>query len=151
MCLYGDFENAMVLINNFNIQNFPPFFSAIEKNANVVYNYLQKKDLPQMLELSKESRDIALQHTGYRGKRITTNTYTAFYTIGKLLNGDTGDGILHELEQLFPKVYFLTRIQIAWALAIAYKKREFEEKFEEKKRYLLMNVPNCKPLHDFEL
>lgn len=43
MCLYGDFENAMVLINNFNIQNFPPFFSAIEKNAIVVYNYLQKK------------------------------------------------------------------------------------------------------------
>ncbi|MFN8358649.1 MAG: hypothetical protein U0264_01925 [Candidatus Kapaibacterium sp.] len=151
LCLYGEFDRGMQEIDTYDLSQFPPILKAAHLNTIVVHNYLQKKDLPLTLELSKQARNIALQYRDYPGIKMTHNTYIAFYTIGLLLNGDTSDTILQSLEVLFPKVYFVTRIQIAWALAIAYKKRGFDTKFQEMERYLRTNAPNCKPLHDFEL
>jgi len=151
MFIFGEFDKGMKEIERIDLSEFEPIDKALHLIAIVIHNYLQKKDLPLTLELAKQAKNIALQYKSYPGIKKTHTTYIVYYTIGKLLNGDFSAEVLQLLEKSFPKVYFLTRIQIAWALAIAYKKNGLVTKFKEMERYLLVNAPNCKPLHDFEL
>ncbi|MBX7153533.1 MAG: hypothetical protein U0Y96_14465 [Candidatus Kapaibacterium sp.] len=150
MSLYGDFYDAYKEMSIYNMSDKVPMYRAMQLNAIALNNYLQKRDILMSLELSKQAKELSRTNKKWPGRSTAENAYSTYIEIGEILNGNFDDTLILQLEKRYSNSFFILKIQIAWALAIAYKKLNREREFRKMESYLKEFAPHCRPLFNFD-
>tara|TARA_Y100001954_G_scaffold236496_1_gene297337 strand:- start:6 stop:815 length:810 start_codon:yes stop_codon:yes gene_type:complete len=153
--MYGEFDKALVEINDHNTLAMADSHKAMKLNGMTINKFLQKSDLKNALINAEKALELISKLPKiFPGRETSLNSNQAYVEIGHILNKCSNDETIESLEKRFTKLDttgFILKLLIAWALVINYKSKEDTTKEANMIQFIKTNAPYCKPLLNFNI
>lgn len=146
LAYYGHSMGSVNQISEFDMSG-KPAYQNMQRQVEVINNLLQRRDLPQTLDMARECL-AAVAPTIEKYKYVYSgNGYHAWVEIGEVLNDVATPETIMRLEKRFRRSTVMLKPAIAWGLCIAYGRRN-DDRREKMKEWLQKAVPYCKPFQN---
>jgi len=144
--LYADYPSAHTALKEVAWENRPPLIRASRTSAEALLCYLESREYIQGLNLAMAAQELGAIHRWFPGAGRGAAVSESYVEIGHVLCGRSTDATVTSLERKMSALPLLSRLLVAWALAIAHRQHGDAARVGEMLAYIHEHAPHCRAL-----